>query len=1144
MADTFVITGLVREAESGVGLAGLGVRAYDKDQLYDDLMGEAVTACDGGFRIVSAAEDFRDFFDCRPDIYLRLFVPAEDGGAPREVFNTRNAVRWNASQLEYIVVELPRAIACELPAGGHEHTEHGHAETECCHLQHRPQHCSPITKCRDIYLKIEKLPAYSPVAPDDAEHERYRRDCMRNKDHEDTHIPPGEVERRRLDALVYREYLDPNYTVLKTDPLVPADINEPRAERRIPGTVLYAAPGERLFIHVCNGDDQPHSFHVHGLIYGIDSDGSWPFGVQDAQGRRSDAICPGQSWCYVFDVTEETIGAWPFHDHHMHIMETANRGLFGGLVVRDPHCPKPDYEVPLFFHRLTPATGPAVFDSGTLNRNDTFTHTFNEEGTFNYHCLFHPMTGVVRVTATGPLTANISIVEGPVRFEPNDVTIGRGGTVTWLHAGNEPHTVTDTGGAALESFALNGRTFVGNTPTIVARSGKRIRWYVFDLDLSGAWHNFHAHSQRWLVGDERMDTRSLGPAESFVADTIVPPVVLLPLKNDCHSHKQHRADADCGCGQSVGHNRIQQPVKPGGHGGGMTMPGGQGTVGHGASAAPADAPAQLAEHVAHDDSETLPQTKHVRRVRLQGDFLVHCHVEMHMMQGMAAVVRAIQEVELTHELADSFGFELPLATSEMCPDVALHPCAHGGTGSWEQLPDLPIFVVHAALLHTGKVLLWAGTAEVGDPLESRVWDPASGTMTSQTYTVDLFCAGHAFLADGRLCIVGGAPAGSLRATHLFDPAAETWTRVADMNRARWYPTALTLPDGRILAASGSGVSELEIYDPAANTWQLVAGAARTFPELYPSLHLLPTGQVFYSRAGWAQADMGQTQTAYLTLSGAAAGAWTDLGQQQFYERQEGTAVIHLDTTVTPATAQVYIIGGGVSGPPVTRNPLTAEAIELTTLGGGAAWSRMADMNFPRTNVSAVWLPDGKLLVIGGQRNGKWNSDPGAVLEAEIYDPATGTWSPAAPMTYPRQYHSVAVLLPDGRVLTAGGVDPRPATPQRDQRKLEIFSPPYLSLGARPTITTAPATLAYGVGFDIDTPEAAQIASVALLRPASITHHTDAGARYLKLPIRSRTAARLTIDAPANGNLAPPGYYLLFIVDAAGAPSVGRFIRLS
>ena len=374
---------------------------------------------------------------------------------------------------------------------------------------------------RHIYLKIEPLNNYTPVAPDDAEHHKHRLDCMRNMGHEDGTIPPSEIDRRRLEALVYREYLDANYTLLKTDPLIPEDINEPAADRRIPGTVIYSKPGERLYIHVFNADFEPHSFHLHGLHYGIDSDGSWPFGVHRDDGNRSDAICPGKEWCYVFDVKKDTIGAWPFHDHHMHISEVVNRGLFGGLVVRDLDCDQPDLEVPIFLHRLVGENDTALYDSGSLNPGDTFQFTFTDEGTFEYFCKFHPMQGRVRVTAAGPMTATVNILDNPPRFELDDVTIGVGGTVTWNHAGNQPHTVTDSTGAGLESLCINGRTFVGNTPTIVAESGKRIRWYVFNLDLGMMWHNFHLHGLRWKVGNETVDTRSLGPAESFVADTVV-----------------------------------------------------------------------------------------------------------------------------------------------------------------------------------------------------------------------------------------------------------------------------------------------------------------------------------------------------------------------------------------------------------------------------------------------------------------------------------------------------------------------------------------------------------------------------------------------------------------------------------------------
>jgi plastocyanin len=939
---------------------------------------------------------------------------------------------------------------------------------------------------RDIYIKIEKLNGYSPVASEDAELHAYRRDCMRNHQHEDTTIPDTEVELRRLDALVYREYLDPNYTVPNTVPLVPTDINEPRFDFRIPGALIYTEPGERLFVHVYNSDDKPHSLHVHGLKYGIDSDASWPFGVSSTDGRRSDEICPGQEWTYVFDATEDTVGAWPFHDHYKEIMENVNRGLFGGIVVRAPYAPKADYEVPLFFHRLVGTRSTSLFDSGTLNPGQTFSHTFPLEGDFSYFCRFHPMNGQVHVVMGGPPQATVSIRDGPSRFDPTDVTIGHGGTITWEHVGVTPHTATESGGSGLESVALNGRTFVGNTPTIVAETGKRIRWYVFNLDLGMMWHNFHPHGQRWIVGNEIMDVRSIGPAESFVADTIVPPVILLPRKK-----KGEKAE---------------------------------------------------------EKKNRKYSSEGRRHVKLRGDFLVHCHVEPHMMEGMAALVRAIHDVELSEDLKQELALNLPIddGTNE-CPVVDIRRCGRGNEGSWEGLPDSPVFVVHAAVLHTGKVLLFSGGAEVGYPLESRVWDPQTGGFTSQIFGEDLFCSGHAFLADGRLCVAGGSPFGSVRAVHLFDPISESWSRVADMNIARWYPTLLTLPDGRILSASGAyGVQPLEIYDPSSDTWQTISGADHQFDELYPSLHLLPSGEIFYSRAGWSSAV--GTQTAYLTLTGTNTGVWTISGQQQFYDRQEGTAAILIDASAATmaASVQVIVIGGGVTGAPAIRNPQSCEIIDLSNLAAPAVWRRTAaDMYFQRMNVNSVNLPDGTILMIGGQRNGKWSIDPQPVYEAEVYDPKTDSWKLMTSMQHPRQYHSIAVLLPDGRVLTAGGVDPTlGGPPQRDQRFMEVFSPPYLFRGARPVISTAPTQVSYGEEFDITTDDAAQIDSVAFLRPCAMTHHTDAGQRYIKVGIIQRNSNRIRVKAPTTGSIAPPGYYMLFIVTSSGVPSVANFIRLS
>jgi hypothetical protein len=180
---------------------------------------------------------------------------------------------------------------------------------------------------RDIFLQIEPLNDYSPLAPLLCAR-RYGRDCMFNDGHELGRIPAEEILQARVDALVYREYLDPDYTTPNTTPLAPADTTEPPWNRRVPGALIWASPGERLYIHVRNADPHDcHSLHVHGLRYGIESDGAWPLGVAMKDGRRSDEILPGQSWTYVFDITPEMIGAWPFHDHVRHVQHNINRGL-------------------------------------------------------------------------------------------------------------------------------------------------------------------------------------------------------------------------------------------------------------------------------------------------------------------------------------------------------------------------------------------------------------------------------------------------------------------------------------------------------------------------------------------------------------------------------------------------------------------------------------------------------------------------------------------------------------------------------------------------------------------------------------------------------------------------------------------------
>ena len=514
-----------------------------------------------------------------------------------------------------------------------------------------------------------------------------------------------------------------------------------------------------------------------------------------------------------------------------------------------------------------------------------------------------------------------------------------------------------------------------------------------------------------------------------------------------------------------------------------------------------------------------------------------------MMQGMAGLIRAVQSIEVEDEKELDYILNKDCAKYD-CRPVDPSRCMSAGQGLWDSLPDLPNFVVHAALMHNGLVLMWSGTAEVGYPDQSVVWNPATDARATQTYDEDLFCAGQTFLADGRLLVAGGAPNGTIKSTHIFDPATATWTHLpaaSNMSAARWYPTLVPLPDGRVLAATGmSGTGPVEVFDPTTQKWSVVTGADRNLSELYSSLHQIPSGEIFYSRAGWQVAP--DVTTAYLRLTGATSGVWTTLGAQAFPDRQEGTAVIQIDATHSPPTATVIVIGGGVSG---VHNAQSVEAIDLTQLSPPPSWMRLADMNFRRTNVNGVLLPDGTVLAVGGQRAGKWAADPQPVLQPEIYDPQTNHWTLMAPMAHPRQYHSIAVLLPDGRVLSAGGVDPTlGGAPARDQRYIEVFTPPYLLRGPRPHITGTPATVTWGASFNIQSTDAPRVTSVALLRPCAMTHHTDAGQRYIKLPITGHTATQLTVTAPASASIAPPGFYMLFIVDNNGIPSAAAWIQVT
>lgn len=239
----------------------------------------------------------------------------------------------------------------------------------------------------------------------------------------------------------------------------------------------------------------------------------------------------------------------------------------------------------------------------------------------------------------------------------------------------------------------------------------------------------------------------------------------------------------------------------------------------------------------------------------------------------------------------------------------------------------------------------------------------------------------------------------------------------------------------------------------------------------------------------------------------------------------------------PGTTSRVLVLGGDCGSPSERN--SAEVIDLAD--AAPAWTRTADMNHRRVNPNAVILPNGDVLVCAGIEKFKWDTDPGRVLESELFDPQAMTWRRAGVMTVGRQYHSVSVLLPDGRVLNAGSVGGSGG--QTNLLSMEVFSPPYLFRGPRPKITSYPGTAAHGTNIKIRTPDACRIRSAAFIRPGAPTHHTDSDQRFVPVDIQREGACDLILPIPSSRAVMPPGYYMLFILDDCGVPSHAKFIRI-
>jgi WD40 repeat protein len=458
--------------------------------------------------------------------------------------------------------------------------------------------------------------------------------------------------------------------------------------------------------------------------------------------------------------------------------------------------------------------------------------------------------------------------------------------------------------------------------------------------------------------------------------------------------------------------------------------------------------------------------------------------------------------------------------------VTVQSTSVGGVGQWSSVSSWPLVAVHAILLPTGNILAFDGAAQNG---AAYIWNPTTNTFTSRNAADNIFCAGHCLLPDGRVLVVGGHIANfvGIPDANIFNPSASSWTQIPSMSYGRWYPTAITLPDGRVLVVAGDDgcagcwVANPEIYNPATNSWLQLSNASNPLPE-YPHLFVLSDGRVLVT--GTFEQPIA---TQVLDVN---AQTWTMVDP----------VVVDGHSSVMYAPDKFMKSGtSATSDPPYWPAETTTYVLDMTQ--PQPSWRETAPMAYPRSYHNLTILPDGNVLVTGGNVTTNPYDQTEPVYPVEMWSPETETWTTMASMSVPRFYHSTAVLLPDGRVVVAGGGRFGGGVAD-DKLNAQIYSPPYLFKGTRPAISSAPNLISYNSNFTVNTTSAPTIAKVVLIPLGSVTHHFNANQRYVSLPFQG-AASSLSVQAPANANLAQPGYYMLFIVDNNGVPSVASIIRL-
>ncbi|HJR45748.1 MAG TPA: galactose oxidase-like domain-containing protein [Actinomycetota bacterium] len=550
----------------------------------------------------------------------------------------------------------------------------------------------------------------------------------------------------------------------------------------------------------------------------------------------------------------------------------------------------------------------------------------------------------------------------------------------------------------------------------------------------------------------------------------------------------------------------------------------------------------------------------------------------------------------------------------------------GKVGSWgKPFAEIPLFAkrppqnvkeslksppaVSIATLPDGRLVFWGGLEGIEDGTNPVAADGGRALINSRVRVLDIrngeprfvkstpedggahdmFCADQRLLANGKLLVVGGTlwhpdpidlgpdVGGTVElfgsnAIRLFDPADNTWQPNRDwMRHPRWYPTLITMPSGDLLIASGvtrliynysgQNVQQLETFDPQTNQVKVVKDADISLP-LFPRLHLMPDGTVFYGGVGQMWGPFGQAVDEALwgihRSYDPGKRAWTTAGMGA-YGARSGAFSILMPLKAPYKEAQVLIGGGTLGSSPgsYVANNFT----EIVTVKNGTSTSQEGPaLNNRRWYSSGVLLPDGTVVALSGADRDEviLPASESPVKQAELFD--GDKWIPLGAAGRVRTYHNSAILLADGSILVGGhapinngygpkgdnSTEPVTGTNNLKDPSFEIFKPPYLFRGPRPEIAHVQAGIDYREDFDIATPQAGEVKKVVLSRLPTTTHITDADQRSVELGFNATSQGTLRVDGLPDGNVAPPGHYYLWILTNNGdglTPSKARIVTI-